>query len=278
MFDAEEIVALVPREGITHAFFVPTMGVHILDALDRSDARWETLKLWCSAAAPLPATVRKRVLDRLPKTALWNVYGVTEAGVVSYLRQDDIARKPGTCVGKPYTGMEVRCVDPEGNAVGQGTVGEIVCRSPEAMAEYWGNPDATAAATRGGWVWSGDLGMFDEEGFLYVLDRVKDMVISGGENVYAAEVENAIVSCPGVVDVAVIGVPHDIWGEAVVAVVLANPGTSLVEQTVIDHAGGEIARYKCPKRVVIVDALERNSYGKVVKDVLRQTYAGLFAA
>jgi acyl-CoA synthetase (AMP-forming)/AMP-acid ligase II len=274
-FDPEEIAAIVPRDGITHAFFVPTMAARLMDVMEARQIPWPSLKLWCSAAAPLATALRDRILAALPECELWNVYGATEAGVVSYLRAADIRRKPGTCVGLPFTGADVRCVDDKGKDLPEGAVGEIVCRSPEAMLGYWNRPEASAAAMMGGWIHTGDLGTFDADGFLHVLDRAKDMVISGGENIYAAEVENAIASQLGVADVAVIGAPHPTWGEAVVAVVVGR-SAALTEDAVLDHARRQLARYKCPKRVVFVPELGRNSYGKVVKDALRKRYANLF--
>lgn len=276
-FDVPEIIDLVARERITHAYFVPTMGFRLMEAMDRNlAADWSSLKMWMSASAPLPDALRERIRTRLPHVGLWNSYGITEVGAVSFLRPVDIDRKPGTCVGRPGVGVEVRCVDDKGEDVAPGQAGEIVCRSPEAMSEYWNNPKATASAVRDGWIHTGDIGAIDAEGFLNLLDRLKDIVITGGDNVYASEVENHLASCPAVREVAIIGVPHPEWGECVVAVAVAAEGALNVEAAVQAFARSGLARYKCPKSVILVPELPRSEYGKVLKAELRRQYAGLF--
>jgi acyl-CoA synthetase (AMP-forming)/AMP-acid ligase II len=176
-------------------------------------------------------------------------------------------------VGKPLAGVEIKIIDEAGNPVPAGAVGEIATRSNKNMRGYWNNPDATAATIDAeGWLRTGDAGYLDEDGYLYIHDRVKDMIISGGENVYPAEVENAVFSHPKVADVAVIGVPDAKWGEAVKACVVVKAGEELGEAELIAHARTLIAGYKCPKSVDFIEALPRNPSGKILRRELRAPY------
>ena len=278
-FDVPEVIDLVARERVTHAYFVPTMGIRLIDSIEAANPDWTSLKMWMSASAPLPAPLRDRIRAALPATGLWNSYGITEAGAVTFLRPADVMRKPGHCVGPPMMGVAVRCVDDAGHDVAIGDPGEVVCRSPEAMSGYWRNPDATADTIRDGWVRTGDVGAFDDENYLYLLDRIKDIVISGGDNVYASEVENHLASSPAVQEVAVIGVPHPEWGEAVVAVVVVRAGHMKPDlaAALAAFARADLAHYKCPKHIAFIDELPRSEYGKVLKAGLRKRYRDLFA-
>ena len=174
--------------------------------------------------------------------------------------------------GKPYPGIEVRTVDSAGRPTAPGEVGEIIIRGGVVMKGYWNKPEATKAAIRDGWFYTGDAGYFDGDGFLYIHDRVKDMIVSGGENVYPAEVENAVFGHPAVADVAVIGVPDDKWGEAVKAIVVLKPGADATAADVIAFARTRIAGYKVPKSVDFVAALPRNPSGKILRRELREPY------
>jgi len=279
-FNVPEVVDLVADEGVTHAYFVPTMGIRLVDALEGIGDHWTSLKMWMSASAPLPEALLKRIRLALPATGVWNSYGITEVGAVTFLRPNDIDRKPGHCVGSPMMGVAVRCVDDVGNDVGVGEAGEVVCRSPESMTAYWRNPKATRETIREGWIRTGDVGSFDNEGYLNLLDRIKDVIISGGDNVYASEVENRLASSPAVQEVAVIGVPHPEWGEAVIAVVVVrsdHPAPGLTAE-LIAFSRQSLASYKCPKKVVFIDELPRSEYGKVLKSDLRKRFVGLYQA
>jgi fatty-acyl-CoA synthase/long-chain acyl-CoA synthetase len=278
-FDVPEIVDLVARERVTHAYFVPTMGIRLMDVLEQARPDWRSLKMWMSAAAPLPEALRERVRRALPDTGLWNCYGITEVGAVTFLRPADIGRKPGHCLGPPMMGVALRCVDEHGRDAPRGQAGEVVCRSPEAMTGYWQNDKATADTIRNGWVRTGDVGSIDEDNYLHLLDRIKDIVISGGDNVYVSEVENRLASSPKLLEVAVIGVPHAEWGEAVVAVAVPRPGqhSAGLANELIAFARDGLAHYKCPKRVVFLDELPRSEYGKVLKTELRRRYCDLFS-
>jgi acyl-CoA synthetase (AMP-forming)/AMP-acid ligase II len=189
-----------------------------------------------------------------------------------FLRGADAIRKMGS-VGRPALGVEARIVDEAGADVPRGEVGEIVYRGPTVMLGYHGKPEATAEAFAGGWFHSGDLVREDAEGFIYVVDRLKDMLISGGENVYPAEVERALVEHPAVAEVAVVGVPHPRWVETPLAVVVAEPGVEVAEDELIDHCRARLAGYKKPAAVVFVEDLPRNAAGKVLKRQLREAYA-----
>lgn len=278
-FDVPEVVDLVADQAVTHAYFVPTMGIRLMDSLEQSDPNWSSLRMWMSASAPLPQALLVRIREALPDTGVWNSYGVTEVGAVTFLRPNDIERKPGHCVGPPMMGVAVRCVDDDGRDVNVGGAGEIVCRSPESMTGYWRNSKATGDTIRDGWVRTGDVGSLDGEGYLHLLDRIKDIIISGGDNVYASEVENCLASSTSVREVAVIGVPHLEWGEAVVAVVVAREGQMRpdLSSELIAFSRRDIAHYKCPKRIVFVDELPRSEYGKVLKGRLRERFQDLFS-
>ena len=203
------------------------------------------------------------------------LYGLTETvGGATYLPPE--AHDPGkgklrSC-GMPFPECDIRCVDGDGNSVPQGDVGEIVIKSDMVMKGYWNRPDATEDAIRDGYFYTGDAGYFDEEGFLYIHDRVKDMIVSGGENVYPAEVENALFGHPDVADVAVIGVPDERWGEAVKALVVPKPGTSPDPAAIIAYARERIAAYKAPKTVDFIEVMPRNPSGKILRKDLREPF------
>jgi len=275
-FDAARTVALVDEHAATHVFFVPTMSAAVAAAMKDAGTTWPSVQLWMSAAAPLPDWVRDAVGDAAPKARLWNCYGLTEGGTLTYLRNADVASHPGNCVGRAGPGMEIRAVDAEGNDVATGAVGEIVCRSPESMSGYWHDSDLTAQTIRNGWVHSGDLGSIDGDGFLTLSGRLKDVIITGGENVYAAEVEAYLLEERAINDAAVLGVPHPHWGEAVIAVVVPKDAGSDPATTLEAHAAGGLAPSKRPKRYLVKTELPRNGMGKIVKDDLRKEFAGLF--
>ena len=194
-----------------------------------------------------------------------NAFGQTEmSSNTCFLKGEDAIRKMGS-VGRPALGVEVRIVDEEGDDVPRGEVGEIVYRGPTVMQGYHGKPEATAEAFAGGWFHSGDLVREDEEGFIYVVDRLKDMLISGGENVYPAEVERTLVEHPAVAEVAVVGVPHPRWVETPLAVVVAEPGAEVDGDELIALCRERLAGYKKPSAVVFVDELPRNAAGKVLE-------------
>jgi acyl-CoA synthetase (AMP-forming)/AMP-acid ligase II len=204
---------------------------------------------------------------------LQQLYGLTEAcGPGCQLTGEDVARKAGSA-GKPFLHNEVRVVDPAGRDVGPGERGELLIQGKHVMREYWKQPKATAETLRDGWLHTGDVATVDDEGFITIVDRLKDMITSGGENVYPAEIEKVISGLPGVAGVAVIGRPHPKWGEIPLAVVQRSDAALTVD-AILDYCEGKLARYKIPKAVEFVDELPRNLTGKVQKTVLRDRFAG----
>jgi fatty-acyl-CoA synthase len=221
----------------------------------------------------MPVPVLQELRQRLPKARTFNCYGQTEiAPLASVLRPEEHEARPASC-GRPCFNVETRVVDPEMNDVPPGTQGEIVHRSPHLLLEYWDKPTETAEAFAGGWFHSGDVGYFDDEGYLYIVDRIKDVINTGGVLVASREVEEALFTHPAVSEVAVIALPDAKWVEAVTAVVVLRAGMSAAEAELIAHARQSLAPYKLPKRVIFTDTLPRNTAGKLLKRELRKTYA-----
>jgi acyl-CoA synthetase (AMP-forming)/AMP-acid ligase II len=223
------------------------------------------------AGAPVPISLLEAY--RPLGIELQQLYGLTEAcGPACQLTGEDVARKAGSA-GKPFLHNEVRVVDPGGRDVGPGERGELVIQAKHVMREYWKQPEATAETLRDGWLHTGDVATLDDEGFITIVDRLKDMIISGGENVYPAEIEKVISGLPGVAGVAVIGRPHPKWGEIPVAIMERTDAAPTVD-AVLEYCEGKLARYKIPKEVEFVDVLPRNPTGKIQKTVLRHQFAG----
>jgi len=274
----DNLLPLIEQHRITSFFAPPTVWIALLRSplFDRCDL--SSLRKGYYGASIMPVAVQQEISRRLPQVRLWNLYGQTEiAPLATMLGPDDQARKPGSC-GRPVLNVETRVVDDSMHDVAPGEVGEIVHRSPHLMQGYFHDDERTAAAFQGGWFHSGDLATIDAEGYISVVDRKKDMIKTGGENVASREVEEAIYRLAGVSEVAVIGVPHPRWVEAVVAVVVRKPDAALDEAAVLAHCGAQLAGFKSPKGVVFVDALPKNPSGKLLKRELRQAHAGHFAA
>ena len=271
-FDPQATLELIRDEGITQAFLVPTQWQAVC-SLPPLNPPITTLRRISWGAAPTTQGILEAMERTFPGVENIAVFGQTEMSPVTcWLDAKDAIRKIGS-VGLPIPGVEARVLDPAGNDVPQGEIGEIVYRGPNMMLGYWNRPEATAEAFAGGWFHSGDLVRQDGEGFIYVVDRLKDMLISGGENIYCAEVEAVVQSHPGVMEAAVIGRPHEKWGEVPVVIVAANAGVELTEQDIFDHVADKLARYKQPKGVHFVEALPRNASGKVTKPDLRKQYS-----
>ena len=269
------ILDQIVQNEISCTLMVPTV-IQMVTAV--AEARATTipgLKTICFGASPMPAELLKRAKRVFPDTDFIHVYGMTETTCMfaaldpAELRAN---RRLESC-GKPFADAEMKIVDPDGAEVAVGIVGEIICRTPQMMAGYWNRPDATAKAIRDGWYHTGDAGYVDEEGFLYIRDRIKDLVITGGENVYPAEVENAVLAHPGVADVAVIGVPDAKWGEIVLAAIVVKEGQTVEDDEVRSTVRARLAGFKVPKRIERIQALPRNGAGKVTKEVLRAQFA-----
>jgi fatty-acyl-CoA synthase len=273
-WDAAATVDELEREGVTGCAFV---GMQWDEVCDAAAGRVDRLNLrrvsW--GAAGTPAHVLRKMHRTFPGVQILSFFGQTEMSpVTTVLLAEDAERKQGS-VGRPIINVEARIVDDDMHDVGPGEVGEIVYRGPTVMLGYWNMPEADAQAFAGGWFHSGDLCRMDDEGYVYVVDRKKDMIISGGENIYCPEVEAAVVEHPAVAEVAVIGVPSEKWGETPLAVVVpADPAAPPTTEEIVAWCREHLASYKKPSQVVVVDALPRNATGKVVKLALRERYSG----
>ena len=272
----ENLLPLIERHRITSFFAPPTVWISLLRSplFDTTDL--SSLQKGYYGASIMPVAVMREILERLPNLRLWNLYGQTEiAPLATMLGPDDQLRKPGSA-GRAVLNVETRVVDDAMNDVAPGQVGEIVHRSPQLLSGYFHDDERTAAAFEGGWFHSGDLATIDDEGFITVVDRKKDMIKTGGENVASREVEEAIYRLAGVSEVAVVGLPHPRWVEAVTAIVVPKAGAELTEAAVLAHCNALLAPFKVPKRVVFADALPKNPSGKLLKRELRQSHQALF--
>ncbi len=276
-FDAKDAARIIESEGITLMGMVPTVGRMLLPEIEAAPQRFRTLRAAVVTGEAFPVEVKLRLLAALPGLELHSFFAMTEVGAITNLGPSEQVSKGGS-VGRVNPGVELKLVDDHGRRVAAGGTGEILVRSGPpgsclTMRGYFNNPQATAEAIDNGWVKTGDLGRFDPEGYLYIVDRKKDMVLSGGYNIYSKEVETAILDLPEVQDVAVVGVPDAIYGEAVAAFVELRPGAKLAAERVIEHCRETIAGYKKPRHVRFVAWLPRNSTGKVLKFELRQAFA-----
>ena len=277
-FRPAEIAQTIVSEKVTMTHLAPTMVQAVLDQLDREPADMSSLHTICYSAAPMPVPVLKRGLQRLGPVFL-QVYGSTEGGGSTLHKRQHLpngtpeqVKRLGS-IGQAAPNVDIRIVDEEGNAVPTGSTGEIVTRTASCMVGYWNNSAATLKALRDGWYFTGDLGCVDEQGFVYLVDRKKDMIISGGENIYSREVEEALANHPSIQDVAVIGVKDAYWGETVRAIAVLTEGAAVTEAALIEHCRTLIASYKKPKSIIFVPELPRLPSGKINKVVLRQLYA-----
>ncbi len=269
-FDPDQVFDLIRDAGVTLFFGVPTMFIMLQQHPRWEEADFSRLKIVISGGAPCPMPVFERFWKR--GVDFKTGYGLTEAGPNTFwLPPEDVRRKPGS-VGFPLFHIDVRVVREDGSACDPGEVGELIIRGPHVCAGYWRNPEATAQAIRDGWLHTGDLARYDEEGYYYIVGRLKDMIISGGENVYPAEVESVMHAHPAVAEAALIGVPHPKWGEVGRAVVVLRPGAHLTEEALIAFCRERLAGFKVPKSVVFVDALPKTGANKVDKERLRELY------
>jgi long-chain acyl-CoA synthetase len=277
--DPAALVSMIGELRITHAFLVPVALQFMLMVPGAEQADYSSLRVFVYGASPISEDVLARSV-RMFGCKFWQAYGLTETtgAVVNLPPHDHDVDGPNkhrlrSC-GLPGPGVEIRIVDPDtGSDQPAGEVGEILIRGQQVMKGYWKMPDETAKSIDAdGWFRSGDAGYLDEDGYLYIHDRVKDMIVSGGENVYPAEVENVLMAHPGVADVAVIGVPHEKWGETPKAIVVRQPGVEVAEQEIIDYARERLAKFKCPTSVDWAEMLPRNPSGKILKKDLRAPY------
>jgi fatty-acyl-CoA synthase/long-chain acyl-CoA synthetase len=273
-FDPVETLDMIEREKVSSIFLVPAMWAAVVAVPGIADRDLSHLHRISWGAAPASTTLLRAMIDTFPQAEVVTAFGQTECSPVTcFLRGEDSIRKIGS-VGTPMLNVEVRVVDESMNDVPRGEVGEIVYRSPMVMKEYWNKPEATAEAFAGGWFHSGDLVREDEDGYFYVVDRKKDMIISGGENIYCAEVEDVLAAHPKVAEVALIGVADAKYGEAPLAVVAPrDPADPPTPEELAAWCREKLARYKNPREYSIVGALPRNPSGKVLKTSLRQEHS-----
>lgn len=278
-FNPELVLDTLERHRVTHALFVPTMIQMMVDHPAMQKPRdLSALKLITYGASPISEAVLDRAMAALPGVDFAQAYGMTELSPLATINPPYFhtaeGRKQGKlrAAGRAGFCVELRIVDGNGQEVPRGTVGEIVVRGPNVMQGYWNKPEQTAQALRNGWMHTGDGAYMDEDGFVFIADRLKDMIITGGENVYSAEVENALAQHPAVAACAVIGIPDAHWGETVHAVVVPKPGSSATADELIAHSKGLIAHYKCPRSVEFRDTLPLSGAGKVLKTKLREPF------
>jgi len=278
VFDPVQVLDDMERYPVTSIFMVPAMIMAVLQVPGVETRDFSKLDTIFYGASPISETVLRQALEVF-QCEFIQMYGMTETtGTVVSLSPEDHRRALGgkpellrSC-GRPAVGTEIKIMDTDGNEVATGDVGEIWVKSDTNMLCYYNLPEATAANLTDGWVHTGDAGYRDEEGFLYLKDRIKDMVVSGGENIYPVEVENALAKHEAVADVAVIGVPDDKFGEALLAFIVTKPGASLTLDEMVDFCRDKIAGYKIPRKLELVDELPRNPSGKILKKILREPY------
>ncbi len=274
-WDPELFLRLVEKERATYLYITPGMyrQVFTVPTFGKYDlSSWRTC---ITGSEPVPRATIEEMADHLPQGRIYNAYGLTEAtGPTVAVAKHEMAIAKAPSVGRPFVNTDVRVFNESGEDCQSGEIGEIVVRGDQVMREYLNDPETTEAALRDGWLYTGDLGEMDDEGFLYVVDRKKDIIISGGENISSVEVESTLYKHPKIMEAAVIGIPDPKFGEGVCAIVVPREGQSLSEQEVIDYCKQHLASYKKPRKVIFSELLPRNPSGKVLKRELRKTYAG----
>jgi long-chain acyl-CoA synthetase len=277
-FDPQEAAEIVQRERITVFGMVPTVGRMMLDVLEREPQKFKTLRMLTVTGEAFPIEVKKRLAAALPQVKMFSFFGQTEAGAITLLAPEEQFTH-AAALGRVNPGVEVRLVDENNQPVAQGQIGEIQVRSGEpgrfiTMRGYFNRPEETAKAFHEGWLSTGDMGRFDDAHYLYIVDRKKDMVLTGGYNVYSKEVETVLLGFPGVEDAAVFGIPDPVYGESVAAAIEARNPDGFDVEALLEHCKANLAGYKKPKLVKVLTELPRNSNGKVLKNELRQRYGG----
>ncbi|MES3021563.1 MAG: long-chain fatty acid--CoA ligase [Pseudomonadota bacterium] len=278
-FTVEGVLASITRDRVTDMLLVPTMIQMLVDhpAMQKGPDL-SSLRQIYYGASPISEAVLDRAMAALPGVEFVQAYGMTELSPIATLNHawyhTAEGRKAGKLrsAGRATVGTEVKIVDSDGVEVARGEVGEVAVRGANVMQGYWNNPAQTAAAIRDGWMHTGDGAYMDADGFIFIVDRMKDMIISGGENIFSAEVENAIAGHAGVAACAVIGIPHAVWGESVHAAIVAKPGATPTAEDIIAHCKALIAGYKCPRSVAFVDQMPLSGAGKILKNKLREPF------
>jgi long-chain acyl-CoA synthetase len=272
-FDSEKAIDLIERERITSVGMVPTVARMLLPHLEKNPGRCASLRHLMVTGETFPVGIKRALIELLPNVRLHSFFAMTEVGPVTSLEDEEQFTHP-TSVGRPIAGLQVKLVDDAGTEVPVGEAGEMLVRSGvpgrfTAMRGYYNRPDETASTIVDGWVRTGDIARYDADGYLYIVDRKKDMILSGGFNIYSKEVEQALLEHPAIADVAVVGVPDPIFGEAVAAFFELRAGAELNAEMIVEHCRSRIAGYKKPKHIYFVDTLPRNPLGKVLKNELR---------
>jgi acyl-CoA synthetase (AMP-forming)/AMP-acid ligase II len=280
-FDAVTALETIERERITFTNLVPTTIRMLLTHADIDRYDLSSLEVLLYGGSPIPEPVLREAMRRLPACGFRQTFAATETGCSGTVLEprehraalDDpqLAHRLLSC-GRPQINVEVRIAGENGDTLSAGEVGEIAIRTEANMAGYWNNPDATAKALRDGWVYTGDMARMDEDGYVYLVDRKNDVIVSGGLNVYPSEVERVLEAHPSVFECAVIGIPNDKWGEAVKAIVVLRPGAQLTAEELIQYCQGKIADFKIPKSVDLAETLPRNLTGKILRRELRNKY------
>jgi fatty-acyl-CoA synthase len=264
------------EQGITRLFIVPAALQMVIHHPRAKTTDFSAVKYVMYGAAPIPLDLLREAVQTMPDAGFLQCYGMTETtGTIAMLPPDDHAldgNQRMRSAGKAVPGTELKVIGEDGQELPRGEVGELIVKSPSNMAGYWHLPEATAASLVDGWMHTGDAAYMDDDGYVYIQDRMKDMIISGGENVYPAQVESAIYGHPAVAEVAVIGVPDDTWGEAVKACVVPKPGADLDPNDIIGWTRERLAGFKVPKSIDVIDALPRNASGKILRRELRAPY------
>ncbi|NKC29816.1 class I adenylate-forming enzyme family protein [Falsiroseomonas selenitidurans] len=270
-FDIEALMGTITRIQATSAYIVPAHFAALFALPEATRAQYDvrSMKAAISGTAPLPQAVKERIVGYFGEGVLYERYGTTETSIACSLSPPDQLRKQAS-VGLPYPATQMKICDEAGNAVPQGEVGELWVASPYMFSGYLNLPEQTAAGTRGDWFVTGDLARQDEEGYLYLVDRKNDMVISGGENIYPREVEEVLLAHPAVAECGVTGAPHPYWGEAVTAFVVIRPGMTVAAEALAALCRAKLSRYKVPKEIRFVPGLPRNAMGKVLRRALKE--------
>ena len=275
-FDPTGVYEIIATERVTHALLVPAMIKMLLDHPNAATADMSSMEKIMYGASPMPAATLERCMELWPHIGLVQAYGQTELAPVATMLSPEDHRAGGQILksaGRPTPINDVRVVSDDGDDCPVGESGEVVVRGPHTMMGYWNKPAETEKALKDGWVYTGDAGLFDENGYLYIVDRLKDMVVTGGENVFTTEVENALISHDAVQDVSVIGIPHEEWGEAVHAIVILHAGATASEEDLVAHCRARIAGYKIPKGFTFRDEpMPLSGAGKVLKTELRKPF------
>ncbi|MBI9075643.1 MAG: long-chain fatty acid--CoA ligase [Desulfatibacillum sp.] len=269
-FDPVGVLKMIQEDKVTVMFGIPVMYLFMSQMPEFETTDFSSVKYLLAGGSPCP----KALIETYQKKGVLFAqgYGMTEtAPAISALRQEEAISKIGSC-GKPLLHTEVKVVDSQNNELPPREMGEVVVKGPIIMLGYWNRPEATANTIVDGWLHTGDMGYFDEEGYLYLMDRKKDMYISGGENVYPAEVEDTLMSHPKIADAGVIGIPSEKWGEVGMAILVVNPGMEVQEEEIIAYCKERMAGYKCPKKVAFVQELPRTMTGKILKKDLRAQF------